>query len=58
MYSEDQGALKKMIRLENISKDLGEFFLRDITLDINETKASILSSWALRVRERQFCWRR
>ncbi|MEA2075470.1 MAG: tungstate ABC transporter ATP-binding protein WtpC [Euryarchaeota archaeon] len=25
-----------MIRIENISKDLGEFFLRDITLDINE----------------------
>ena len=36
MYSEDQGALKKMIRIENISKDLGEFFLRDVTLDINE----------------------
>jgi len=25
-----------MIRIENISKDLGEFFLRDVTLDINE----------------------
>ncbi len=36
MYSEDQRAAKKMIRIENISKDLGEFFLRDITLDINE----------------------
>ena len=36
MYSEDKGAAKKMIRLENISKDLGEFFLRDVTLEINE----------------------
>ncbi len=36
MYSEDQGTLKKMIHIENISKDLGEFFLRDVTLDIKE----------------------
>ncbi|KAF5435295.1 molybdate/tungstate transport system ATP-binding protein [Candidatus Methanophagaceae archaeon] len=36
MYSEALGVLKKMIRIENISKDLGEFFLRDVTLNINE----------------------
>ena len=36
MYSEVQGTLKKMIHIENISKDLGEFFLRDVTLDIKE----------------------
>jgi molybdate transport system ATP-binding protein len=27
---------KKMIRIENISKDLGEFFLRDVSLEIND----------------------
>jgi len=36
VYSEAPGVLKKMVRIENISKDLGEFFLRDVTLDINE----------------------
>jgi len=36
VYSEDRRAAKKMIRIENISKDLGEFFLRNVTLDINE----------------------